>query len=67
MSMTRKHFKAIAEILKRHKASHEMIMDFTKMLSDENDRFNVGTFLEACGYEDIEIDGMKVYGKKEVK
>jgi hypothetical protein len=56
MTMTRKHFEAIAEILKynsnkTHPAVFsKMVLDFSEMCAIENPNFNVNKFHEACGY-----------------
>lgn len=56
MTMTRKHFEAIAEILKynsnkTHPAVFsKMVLDFAELCAKENPNFNVNKFHEACGY-----------------
>jgi hypothetical protein len=56
MTMTRKHFEKIAEILKynsnkTHPAVFsKMVLDFAEMCANENPNFNVNKFHEACGY-----------------
>ena len=58
--MTKKHFKAIAEIIKTRKlaskASEQSIIDsivydLANLCYDVNDRFDMKRFLEACGIE----------------
>ncbi len=54
--MTRKHFEAIAEILKynsnkTHPAVFsKMVLDFAEMCAKENQNFNVEKFYEASNY-----------------
>ena len=48
--MTRKHFIAIANILKENKASHKMIKDFGNYFYDENERFDYTKFVNACNW-----------------
>jgi hypothetical protein len=56
MTMTRKHFEAIAEIInynanKTHPAVFsKMVLDFSELCAKENPNFNVTKFHEACGY-----------------
>jgi hypothetical protein len=56
MTMTRKHFEAIAEILKynsnkTHPAVFsKMVLDFAELCAKENENFNVQKFHEASGY-----------------
>ena len=50
--MTRKHFQMIANIVKNiedREARQSVAMDFAHALRDENPRFNVSRFVEACG------------------
>jgi predicted NodU family carbamoyl transferase len=49
--MTRKHYIFIAKILKKNKASKEMIHDFKIMFAMDNERFNFVKFAEACKWE----------------
>jgi hypothetical protein len=57
MTMTRKHFEAIAEILKynsnkTHPAVFsKMVLDFSELCAKENPNFNVTKFHEASGYQ----------------
>ena len=56
MTMTRRHFEAIAEILKynsnkTHPAVFsKMVLDFAEMCAKENQNFNVEKFYEASNY-----------------
>ena len=56
MTMTRKHFESIAEILKynsnkTHPAVFsKMVLDFAEMCAKENENFNVEKFYEASNY-----------------
>lgn len=49
-SMTRKHFKALAEALKDSKASLASCQAVADTLSQYNSRFDRTKFLEACGH-----------------
>lgn len=62
MAFTRQHYKAIAEVIKRHcdlqtidDATDETILDIVSDLSDyfasDNERFDRGRFMKACGIE----------------
>ncbi len=52
MSLSRKHFKAIAEIISKHMATHgdngDLPMEFAKFLATTNDNFDKSRFLDAC-------------------
>ena len=56
MTMTRKHFESIAEILnynsnKTHPAVFsKMVLDFAELCANENPNFNVTKFYEASNY-----------------
>lgn len=57
MSMTRKDFEAIAEIVREYKLQknqHESVYELTTRLShyfrQANSTFNKGKFFKACGY-----------------
>ena len=50
--MTRKHFILIAEILKEHNASFEMIREFVYFLSKENPNFDYLKFQDAAGIQE---------------
>ena len=47
--MTRKHFIAIAEILKKNNASFEMIREFVFLCQKENPNFDYHKFQKASG------------------
>tara|TARA_R110000851_G_scaffold331692_1_gene506249 strand:+ start:402 stop:554 length:153 start_codon:yes stop_codon:yes gene_type:complete len=49
--MTRKHFKALAQILKEHKANGVLIRDMAQFCYNENSNFDRARFYEACGLE----------------
>lgn len=53
--MTRKHFKAIAEILGRSYLTEDQILalaeSFCALFAQENSRFNRGAFLDAVTHE----------------
>ena len=46
--MTRKHFKAIAEILKSSNANVEVVLNLAKYLATLNPKFDKSKFLKAC-------------------
>tara|TARA_A100001201_G_C4035691_1_gene185102 strand:+ start:58 stop:210 length:153 start_codon:yes stop_codon:yes gene_type:complete len=46
--MTRKHFVAIAEILKDRNADENLIRDFALLCLDENPNFDYIKFVNAC-------------------
>ena len=52
MTLTQKHFERIAEILKSHKASDELITDFEVFCSEENTLFDRQRFWDACIEDD---------------
>jgi len=47
--MTRKHFVKIAEILKKHNASFEMIREFVHFCQADNPNFEYHKFQKAAG------------------
>ena len=49
--MTRKHFKALAQILKEHKADGVLIRDMAQFCYNNNSNFDRARFYEACGLE----------------
>ena len=53
--MTRKHFRAIAQILRKHKEviPDSMVRDFANMCAEHNDYFKRETFIKACYYEEL--------------
>lgn len=56
--MSRKHFKALAEILNDHKASDQMISDVSNWLRSQNPRFDSSRFYQAA-----KASGEPVYEK----
>jgi len=48
MVFTRIHYNMIAEILKKNKASVEMVKEFADFFALENERFNFLQFMEAA-------------------
>jgi len=50
--MTRKHFVMIAQLLNKHGATDEMVMDFANECEKHNDHFDLHRFLSASGYYD---------------
>ena len=55
--MSRKHYRAVAEILKNYSEDYpidsvgfkSMVTEFADMFLADNDRFDRNKFLEACG------------------
>ena len=56
MGVSKKHFKAIAEILHSHQADENLIQDFIDFLSKENERFMPDKFRCACNGVKWQID-----------
>ena len=48
MTLTKKHFKAVAEILSKHNANKELIAEFSQYFKTENSLFNAEKFYTAC-------------------
>lgn len=46
--MTRKHFNAIAEVLREHSASDELVADLARVLAETNPGFNYLRFIQAA-------------------
>jgi len=46
--MTRKHFEAIAKVLKRNEADPNLIAEIAGVLADSNPRFDEKRFIKAC-------------------
>ena len=51
--MTRKHFRALAQILKEHKADGVLIRDMAQFCYNNNSDFDRALFYEACGLTDL--------------
>ena len=51
--MTRKHFKALAQILKEHKADGVLIRDMAQFCYNNKSNFDRARFYEACGLTDL--------------
>ena len=49
--MTRKHFRAIAQLLAKQDADLNMVRDFAGMCAEYNPRFDRETFIRACSME----------------
>ena len=49
--LTRKHFKAIAEILREHKADGVLVRDIADFCYNSNSNFDRGRFYDACDLE----------------
>jgi len=52
MALSRKHFEAIAKVLKDHHASEDLILAMSSELVHHNPRFNTHKFCVASGYWD---------------
>lgn len=52
--MTKRHFKAMAEILKNSQDKKEIINKIAVFCREENPNFNGYTFKKACGLSDEE-------------
>ena len=50
-NMTRKHFKALAQILHDHKAYGVLIRDMADFCYNHNSNFDRARFYDACGLE----------------
>ncbi len=46
--MTKKHFIAMAEALKKHKASEELVVAMAQICARDNPNFRVVQFMEAA-------------------
>jgi len=53
MSLTRKHFKELADILNEHDADPVMVRDIADFCYSHNSRFDRGRFYEASGLTDL--------------
>jgi hypothetical protein len=49
MTLSRKHFVKLAELLKKHSAKHETVTDFCDWLKTTNKAFDRNRFIKACG------------------
>ena len=49
--LTRKHFKALAEILREHRADGVLIRDMADFCYSHNSNFDRARFYDACGLE----------------
>jgi hypothetical protein len=49
--LTRKHFKALAEILREHKADGVLVRDIADFCYNSNSNFDRGRFYHACELE----------------
>jgi hypothetical protein len=52
-AMTKKHFKAIAEILRAYGASYDMTAQFAHYFQKENPRFDPVKFMNTAGIWDV--------------
>jgi len=53
--MTRKHYKAIAEILKKDTCyNEELVNNLGKFFKEDNPRFKLERFKKACGFLPLE-------------
>jgi hypothetical protein len=48
MTLTKKHFEALAEILKKHEASTELVKEIAQFCASENILFNMLKFMQAA-------------------
>ena len=48
--MTRKHFKELAKILNKNKASKELVKDVILFCKTQNTNFDSFRFIDACGF-----------------
>ncbi len=46
--MTRKHFNAIAKVLREHRASDELVADLARVMAETNPNFQYMRFIEAA-------------------
>jgi hypothetical protein len=51
--MTKKHFKAIAEILRAYDASYDLVAQFAHYIQRDNPRFDPVKFMNAAGIWDV--------------
>ena len=49
--LTRKHFKAMADILKEHRADGVLIRDMADFCYESNSNFDRARYYDACGLE----------------
>tara|TARA_R110000765_G_scaffold77638_1_gene152546 strand:+ start:467 stop:622 length:156 start_codon:yes stop_codon:yes gene_type:complete len=49
--MSRKHFKALADIMHTHKADGVLIRDLADFCYESNSNFDRARFYEACGLD----------------
>jgi len=45
--MSRKHYEAIAKVLKENNASSQLILDLAEVFENDNSNFNTKLFLQA--------------------
>ena len=48
MKLTKKHYKTMAEILRRNKCTPELCKEFGDYFEEENENFNFLKFMEAA-------------------
>jgi len=48
-SFSRKHYRAIAELIKNAETKYQVAQDLAKMFAEDNDRFDYQMFFKACG------------------
>jgi len=66
MSLSRKHFRDMAEVLRTTNASNETIEEMAWFCAKHNPHFRKDLFLEACGYRPRVRETIRLV-KKEVK
>ena len=54
--MYRRHFIAMAAILKDTNADWETCVGFAEYFASQNQNFKFGVFMEACGYKDVWVN-----------
>jgi hypothetical protein len=48
-SFSRRHYRAIAPIIRNAETKYQVAQDLAKMFSEDNDRFDFRKFFKACG------------------
>jgi len=48
-SFSRRHYRAITEIIRNAKTKYQVAQDLAKMFSEDNKRFDFKKFFKACG------------------
>lgn len=63
---TKKHFEALAKLIKESDANskYQIAQDMAKLFSEDNDRFNVSKFYKACGIILVESESPETIKQK---